>query len=205
MSSRTDVPAQPANTAGPREAIIDVAAQRFAHQGFHGVSMRDIAKAHSSSVAALYNHFASKNELLLAIGERFFSVVTDHLRATAAGPGDGLTRVLSMVQVTFTDACAYRDEFLTISRDNHHVAMTPELAPLVGARNECIASWNEVLSDGMRDGSIHPGLNRSSIITILFSAIAGIFDGYRTGSGATVTQEGFSCLTELLTGGLKPR
>jgi AcrR family transcriptional regulator len=68
VSSSGDVP----ESSSKREAIIDIAAQSFARQGFHGVSMRDIAKANDSSVATLYNHFASKDALMLAIGQRFY-------------------------------------------------------------------------------------------------------------------------------------
>jgi TetR/AcrR family transcriptional regulator, cholesterol catabolism regulator len=191
---------------GRRDAIIDVAAERFAQQGFHGVSMRDIAKANGSSVAALYNHFASKDDLLLAVGERFFSVFVQHLETTAAAPGDGLSRFLSMVRMTFSDGCTYRNEYLTISRDNRHVSTAPELAPLVNARNSCVAIWDRVLREGMQEGSIQPGLDPAAVIWIVFSAVTGMVDVDRaaTFTGA-FTQDPYRSLSTLLTEGLRPR
>jgi TetR/AcrR family transcriptional regulator, cholesterol catabolism regulator len=204
----TSPPLVPASrpSRGRRDAIIDVAAEQFARQGFHGVSMRDIAKANGSSVAALYNHFASKDDLLLAVGERFFSVFVQHLETTAAGSGDGLSRFLSMVRITFSDGCTYRNEYLTISRDNRHVATAPELAPLVSARDSCVAVWNRVLRDGMRDGSIQPGLDPAAVIWIVFSAVTGMVDVERASAfTGTFTQDPFQSLSTLLTDGLKPR
>jgi TetR/AcrR family transcriptional regulator, cholesterol catabolism regulator len=206
VSSSAFARPQTTSTGGRREAIIDVAAQRFAQQGFHGVSMRDIAKANHSSVAALYNHFASKDELLLAVGERFFAVFIAHLERSASQSGDGLARFLSMLQVTFSDGCAYRDEYLTISRDNRHIAMTPELAPLVNARNSCVALWDRVLEDGIKDGSIRSGLDPAAVIWIVFCAVSGILDTNRAAEfSGVVTQDPFACLSELIVTGLAPR
>ena len=107
-----------------RDAILDVAARSFAKQGFHGVSMRDIAKVNDSSVATLYNHFTSKDALFLATCQRFFDLFLPHLEEIVESPGDGLTRLLAMVEQTFADGCAYRYEFLALSHDRRHVGTT---------------------------------------------------------------------------------
>jgi AcrR family transcriptional regulator len=199
-------PATRANNHSRRDAIIDVAAERFAQQGFHGVSMRDIAKANGSSVAALYNHFASKDDLLLAVGQRFFAVFIDHLESAASRPGDGLTRILSMLRVTFTDASSYGNEYLTISRDNRHIALTAGLRPLIQARNTCVALWDRVLREGMQDGSIQAGRDPAAVLWIVFSAVTGMVDVNRSKSFAgTFREDPLQCLSGLLRDGLKPR
>lgn len=168
--------------------------------------MRDIAKANGSSVAALYNHFASKDDLLLAVGERFFAVFMDRLESAVARPGDGLARFLSMVHVAFTEACSYGNEYLTISRDNRHIALTPELAPLIEARNVCVTLWDRVLREGMQDGSIQAGLDPPAVIWIVFSAVTGMVDVNRARSFAgTFREDPLQCLSDLLRDGLKPR
>ncbi len=50
-----------------RQHILFVAKQLFARQGYHGLSMREIAAAAGVSKAALYYHFQDKEQLLLAI------------------------------------------------------------------------------------------------------------------------------------------
>ena len=168
--------------------------------------MRDIAKANGSSVAALYNHFASKDDLLLAVGERFFAVFNGHLESAACRPGDGLSRLLSMVQVTFRDGCSYGNEYLTISRDNRHIALSADLQPLIKAKNACIALWDQVLREGMRDGSIQADLDPPAVLWIVFSAVTGMVDVNLAKSFAgTFSQDPLHCLSVLLTDGLKPR
>jgi AcrR family transcriptional regulator len=159
-----------------RDAILDVAAQSFAKQGFHGVSMRDIAKANNSSVATLYNHFTSKDALFLATCQRFFTLFLPHLEEIVAGRQDGLTRLLAMVEQTFADGCVYRYEFLSLSHDRRHVGTAPDLLPLVSERNRCVQLWHRVLDEGMRDGSIRGDLDTDSIVWIVFSSVTGILD-----------------------------
>jgi TetR/AcrR family transcriptional regulator, cholesterol catabolism regulator len=184
-----------------RDAIIDVAAQRFALEGFHGVSMRDIAKSNSSSVAALYNHFDSKDDLLLAVGNRFFGAFIPRLKQAADGTGDGLTRLLAMLRVSSLVGQAFKNELLSISRDSRHIAMTPVLAPLIASREACVTVWDRVLHQGMDDGSVRSGLDTDGVLWIVFSAITGIL----VPGVDDVSHDPLGCLTDLLTEGLRPR
>jgi AcrR family transcriptional regulator len=52
-----------------REEILAAAKRCFARDGFHATSMRDIYRACSMSPGAVYNHFASKEEIVRALGE----------------------------------------------------------------------------------------------------------------------------------------
>ncbi len=54
-----------------RERIKDAAAALFAHKGFHGTSIVDIAKACNTVKSRLYYYFPSKNQLL-------FEIIKDH-------------------------------------------------------------------------------------------------------------------------------
>lgn len=72
-----------------REQLLQVALEVFAHQGFHGTSMNDVADAAGVTKPVLYQHFDSKRSLYLAlleeVGERLISEVT----AATLGVTDG--------------------------------------------------------------------------------------------------------------------
>jgi AcrR family transcriptional regulator len=53
--------------ASTRERILDVALDLFTDQGFDGTSMREIAERVDISKPAIYHHFASKEEILMAL------------------------------------------------------------------------------------------------------------------------------------------
>jgi AcrR family transcriptional regulator len=56
--------------ASTREKILDVALDLFTDQGFDGTSMREIAERLNISKPAIYYHFASKEEILMALHMR---------------------------------------------------------------------------------------------------------------------------------------
>ena len=61
-----------------RSALLDVAQERFAIDGFAGTSVRDLATAVGIKESSVYNHFASKqavlDALLARIDERLVAV-----------------------------------------------------------------------------------------------------------------------------------
>jgi AcrR family transcriptional regulator len=56
--------------ASTRERILDVALDLFTDQGFDGTSMREIAQRLHITKPSIYYHFASKEEILLALHMR---------------------------------------------------------------------------------------------------------------------------------------
>lgn len=53
-----------------REEILEAAKACFAREGFHATSMRDIYRECGLSPGAVYNHFASKDEIVRSLGEQ---------------------------------------------------------------------------------------------------------------------------------------
>ena len=56
--------------ASTRERILDVALDLFTDQGFDGTSMREIAERLHITKPSIYYHFASKDEILMALHMR---------------------------------------------------------------------------------------------------------------------------------------
>jgi AcrR family transcriptional regulator len=68
--ARDDPPGRDQPGASTRERILDVALDLFTDQGFDGTSMREIAERLRISKPAIYYHFASKEEILMALHMR---------------------------------------------------------------------------------------------------------------------------------------
>ena len=58
------------DAASTRERILDVALDLFTDQGYDGTSLREIAERLGVTKAALYYHFASKEDILMALHMR---------------------------------------------------------------------------------------------------------------------------------------
>jgi len=70
MNDRSDTPAAPAPTRS-RSQIIAVSHRLFLLQGFHGTTMRQIAKHAGVALGSLYNHFVDKDDLFSAVFEAY--------------------------------------------------------------------------------------------------------------------------------------
>lgn len=61
--------------ASTRERILDVALDLFTEQGFDGTSMREIAERLHITKPSIYHHFASKEDILMALHLRLHEFV----------------------------------------------------------------------------------------------------------------------------------
>jgi AcrR family transcriptional regulator len=92
---------------GRRQDILEAAREEFARRGFDATTMRDVADAAGMKAGSLYRHFASKDELLATILNRFSSsllAAMEELVATAETPElalDGLFGLMSFVGAEF--------------------------------------------------------------------------------------------------------
>jgi AcrR family transcriptional regulator len=68
-----------------REVIERAAADVFAERGYHGASMDEIARRSGVSAPVVYDHFASKRALHVALLERHYAELRDVWREHLAG------------------------------------------------------------------------------------------------------------------------
>ena len=64
---RPRLPRTPSGEGDTRERILDVALDLFIEQGYDKTSLREIAEPLGVTKAALYYHFAAKEDILLAL------------------------------------------------------------------------------------------------------------------------------------------
>lgn len=104
MSAATSARVRPARVGRPnkdsrekdaREAILDVAEERFSRHGFHGVTVREVANAAHVNTALIHYYFGSKKELFDAVFMRRAEIINAErmaaMDAYAAAHGDGVT------------------------------------------------------------------------------------------------------------------
>lgn len=84
-----------------RQSILEGAARVFARKGFEKATTREIAQAADVSEGTIYNYFASKGELLMALA----SMVQDKLAAIVPEPpsnGDDRTSIVNAIERLLT-------------------------------------------------------------------------------------------------------
>ncbi len=80
-----------------RVEILAAAAAAIAEHGYHGMSMRGLARATGRSLASFYNYFSSKEDLLFSLQTDAFETLANSLEAALEGVDDPVERLYVLV------------------------------------------------------------------------------------------------------------
>lgn len=80
-----------------RQQILEAAAMAIARRGFHGMSMRELARSTGRGLASFYNYFSSKEELLVELQERAFNTLIETAQRATAGVDDPADRLYALI------------------------------------------------------------------------------------------------------------
>jgi TetR/AcrR family transcriptional regulator, cholesterol catabolism regulator len=105
------------STPGPRLVrqdnrrgdLLDAAAKLFSERGFHGTSMRDIAKTVGMLSGSIYYHFESKDEMLLAVYEEGVRRVGTAVEEAVARESEPWARLEAACVAHLRGLIAYRE------------------------------------------------------------------------------------------------
>ena len=165
--------------------LLDAALEAFVEKGFHGTSMRDIARRAGTSVSHSYYYFPSKHHMLWLIVSRICQTLLDELAAVeaAAGPAPEV-RLAALVRAHVRlHARAQNESFVgnTELRSLH-----PSDRPRVIEMRDRVARYfRAAIEDGLREGRFHstePAAELTLAVVTMCTAVAG---WYRPGGGTT--------------------
>ncbi|MCL1898102.1 MAG: TetR family transcriptional regulator [Micrococcales bacterium] len=115
-----------------RQQLLAAAAQVFAAKGFEGASMDDVAKAAGFTKGAVYAHFSSKFELIVALTEQVSAAQqplpeVGHLprllgQASAGSPGEDLSLTLEIMSLAVRSDSFRQRVLPTLSQSANQVA-----------------------------------------------------------------------------------
>src|SRR5439155_8697377 len=71
-----------------RDVLIEAATEVFERRGYEGASLEEIAEAAGYTRGAIYSNFGGKEELFLAVNERFNERIIDAFREVAPSSAD---------------------------------------------------------------------------------------------------------------------
>ena len=77
-----------------REQLLDAAAELFAQRGYHAVSVDAVAAAAGYTKGAVYARFADKQDLFLALLDRWLAEQAEGLTTADGGGADGFAAAL---------------------------------------------------------------------------------------------------------------
>ncbi len=108
-----------------KEKILKTAGELFATSGFHGVSIRDIAKQADVNLSAVNYHFKNKDGLFGAILAQAKMLFNSKVKAADDGKTDALTFALRIRQIFADHSDEFRNGFtIFLSGEDHTDLLT---------------------------------------------------------------------------------
>ena len=177
-----------------RDELLQTALQLFAQRGFEGTTIADIATATGTAHGLVYHYFASKNELLLAVLERF-SFLPELRRLLDVSPGREAAEVLTEIALRFSALLRERADLLRL------VSRESQTNPIVAtALAGVMLEGTQVISSYL-DARVAAGELRAHDTTVPARAL---FWALVTMHLAQAPQDGFEvALVEVLLNGLR--
>jgi AcrR family transcriptional regulator len=144
-----------------REAIVAAAARLFAHKGFQGASVSELASACGSSKSLIYHYFPSKDDIL-------YEVMAAHLDALVEAAEAAGSEASPEARLR---ALAHGFMRLYVGAEVHHKVLLNELDSLAPARRrEVVAKQRRIITavEEMVAG-LRPGASAQTLpLTMLF-------------------------------------
>jgi AcrR family transcriptional regulator len=144
-----------------RNALIQAGLKLLAEGGVGAMSLRAAAELAGVSHAAPYRHFRDKNELVGAIAEEGFRLLTRHMREAiaAAGSPDVWTRLGAAGHGYVAFAIQHPAYFRTVfggfvCPDGDHSKLSPSLRE---AGDEAYHVLRDLIEEGVRTGALRTG------------------------------------------------
>jgi AcrR family transcriptional regulator len=195
MPARTGPTSRTRQADARREELLRAALRLFAERGVERTTIADIATATGTAHGLVYHYWASKNELLLAVLDRF-SFLRDLRQILDVSPDLPATEVLTDIAVRFSALLRERADLLRLvsreSQTNPIVAVA--LAGVMAEGTDLISAYLEAR---IAAGELRPH-DPSVPARALFWAIV-------TMHLAQAPQDGFEgALVDVLLNGLRP-
>lgn len=137
-----------------REAVLRTAVALFLEQGYHRVTLNDVAERLNITKPALYNYFRGKDEILFECWALGQERVDEFIAEINSGGGTALARLRKLIrayaEVMTTDfgASLVRFDPRDLTEENRKIVQA--------AKKRIDRTFRKYLTDGVNDGSIKP-------------------------------------------------
>jgi len=188
--------------------ILEAALKLFVNKGYHGTSIAEITQAANITKGALYCHFNSKGDLLLALIRKFETEFLDNLiRAVSAQLGDPVAKLHRLL--------SFASDFAEKNRELCLLA-TILSAELQGSHSEFDNVFRRLYSkytrflqrlieDGKIRGVFDPGLDTHSLAYVIIAFHDGILLQWQRSRELLDGREYVRAFRQTLLSGVRPK
>lgn len=155
-----------------KEQIIKAAAKLFKEKGYSAVTMRDIAKALDIKAASLYNHIASKQDILkyviISLAEEFTEGM-NVIYSSSESSIDKLNQIISLhVDI------AYRNPYQMSSLNNDWMHLEKDVSYYLELRDSYEDNFRSIIKSGIENKEL-ADTNPEVVLFSILSALRNLY------------------------------
>ena len=134
-----------------KRKILAAAGEVFAQKGYDAATMQDITEKCGLSKGAIYHHYKSKEEIMLALGEQLFLDNNPFSAVENRSDLNGLQKIRELLRINRADTerNTLNAQAVPILKDPHIL-----MAAIESNLKHLTPLWLKLLEEGKRDGSI---------------------------------------------------
>ena len=159
-----------------KQRILQQAAELFNQQGYAGSSMSDIMQVTGLKKGGIYNHFHSKDELVLQAFDYAIALIQEHYRVALRGKRHAIDRLQAIVDAfrlyaenpPIKGGCPILNT--AVESDDAHPALRYRAQQTMDSWRNMICRIIEV---GIKKGEVRPNINADEVATIAIATIEG--------------------------------
>jgi len=138
------------------DQILSAAKELFSTQGYHGLSMRQIAESVGVSKAALYYHFKNKEQLFLAILDAYLDEMEAMIDQVRAQEPSARGRIQRLVENILSQPVAQRSVIRLGSQELAQLSPETKDAFDLAYDKKFTGKIDAIMQEGMANGELRP-------------------------------------------------
>jgi AcrR family transcriptional regulator len=142
-----------------RQALLDIAADLFAEQGFRSTTVRQIGDAAGVLSGSLYHHFDSKEAIVDEILSEYFTSLMATYENIVARRDEPAVTLRHLVKAAFNSLDEHRAAITVIQNERGYLNQFPRFAYVAESEAEVRRIWTEVLDNGIASGAFRDDMD----------------------------------------------
>ena len=142
-----------------RQALLDIAADLFAEQGFRSTTVRQIGDAAGVLSGSLYHHFESKEAIVDEILSAYFTSLMATYEEIVKKDSEPAVALRHLVRAAFNSLDDHRAAITVIQNERGYLNQFPRFAYVAESEAEVRRIWTKVLDDGVASGVFREDLD----------------------------------------------
>ena len=142
-----------------RDALVQIAAELFAEQGYRATTVRHIGDAAGVLSGSLYHHFDSKETILDELLSSYLEELLDTYRTIVKAGDDPATTLRELVHASFRSLSEHRAAVTVLQNERNYLRTLPRFGHLAKSEEEVRRIWITVLRDGAESGDFREDLD----------------------------------------------